>query len=86
MEHARCRHTQAGWVSANKPEPVRLMQLKAICAACPVNPECAQYALDTSAHSGVYAGVWIPYRTLVGPGSARWWAARHLLARRAGVA
>jgi WhiB family transcriptional regulator, redox-sensing transcriptional regulator len=43
----------AEWVTERD---VRVAKAKAVCAACPVRPECLAYALDTAQEFGIWGG------------------------------
>jgi WhiB family redox-sensing transcriptional regulator len=38
-------------------DPTKIAQAKAICAECPVRPECRAFALDTRQEYGVWGGM-----------------------------
>lgn len=55
MENAECRnHDPALWFPLPSESPMPAMR---ICRTCVVQIPCAQYALDTRATDGVYAGM-----------------------------
>ncbi len=76
MAKAACTPDPA-WTSEHKPNTAILLKLSTICAACPVIADCAQHALDTSAHGGMWAGVWVPHRS-----NLAWRHARDALHRK----
>jgi hypothetical protein len=61
MADAACR-AHPDWTTDYKPHPRKLLELRQICDQCPVQVECAGYALNEHLHGGVYAGVWLPNR------------------------
>lgn len=38
-------------------QTARVRRAKAVCATCPVQPECLQHALDTDEVNGVWGGL-----------------------------
>lgn len=58
MVEAVCiKHPELPWVG----EPLQMAQklrssMRAVCAACPVRPECGAYAVEVKASAGWWAG------------------------------
>lgn len=50
----RYAHAGLGHRSALTPDVLRA---KAVCATCPVQPECLAYALDADEPSGIWGGL-----------------------------
>ena len=50
------------WTTESRPSKPVEESMRDICDSCPVIAKCAAWALKTKAHSGFYAGVWIPSR------------------------
>lgn len=55
------------WTDEQQPDPSTLEEMRSICDGCPVIRRCAQDALEAhhglGADGGMYAGVWLPWRT-----------------------
>ena len=58
---AACR-PDPDWTTEQRPEPDVEARLRRVCCRCPVNVDCASWALASRAEMGVYAGVWLPTR------------------------
>lgn len=78
MTHAECTPNPA-WTTDHRPNMPLMRVLSKICDRCPVMADCAAYALNNpvEAHSGVYAGVWLPPRR-----NREWFGARAILHRK----
>ena len=53
------------WTSDRRPTGVVAAEMEAMCHRCPVRADCARWALDTAADTGMYAGVWVPERSQI---------------------
>lgn len=47
------------WTPESRPDVVAIIEMRALCANCPVIRECAEYGLTQP--GGFYAGVWQPW-------------------------
>jgi WhiB family transcriptional regulator, redox-sensing transcriptional regulator len=57
---ARCRDIDGDLFSPDGHSPIHNAQVeaaKAICAPCPVRPDCLEWALDTGQHHGIWGGL-----------------------------
>lgn len=68
------------WGPDRRPVMALWVHLEQMCRRCPVRAQCAGDAVARLAETGVYAGVWVPQRSL----QASWQSAMDKLQRIAG--
>lgn len=87
LEGALCRdRPDLPWTPDEAPEVTEFLAMRDVCLNCPVRIACANCALDRKvpAQGGMYAGVWLPWRTYngrPGRGTSPWHVACNMLRR-----
>ena len=56
MTSAACRHVDTAMFFPGRGETVNIAKAKAVCADCPVQPDCLAYAIRTNQKVGIWGG------------------------------
>lgn len=82
MRRARCKlFPDLPWTSDTQPARPVLRRMEECCAGCPVRDHCGE--IGVHALGGMYAGVWLPWKTDKGIPGVR--TARGVLRARVGA-
>ncbi len=57
MESATCRQVDPELFFADTTSPTQIRMAKAVCATCPVQAECLDYALRDHIRHGIFGGL-----------------------------